>query len=550
MAKNKILKILLKKFFMKSKAVFIMPPSNYDFNKSRTPSWSVGRVPPIGLIAIASYLHAKGHDVKIIDCREIIVTHKTNDYYKLVLNIIDEFKPDMIGINMLTALFDEAKKISCEIKKKFPNSLIVAGGPHPSVEPELTLKQIPEIDAICIGPGEEVSLDILDGKEINRIPGLMHRNYVNKYEKRPLEMSLDKYPFPNYDLVNYRYYTEFSVNTIPGWGCKCLAVLTSRSCPYSCKFCASDWSKPLRWHSPEYVIEMVKYLSARYDMEVLLFVDDTISLNKDRLQKICEGFVKEKLFWPNTSLRWYAQMRANQIDLDTLKMMKKAGCFSVSIGIESGSDRILQIINKRTTVEMNKRACNCVKEAGLSLSSSFVIGIPGETEAEMRETFDFMKNVSVNTMGIGNFRPLPGSPFYNELVNKGSLSKENINWSSLGDFSILPDKLFCDVSIEKFKKIWNEAEEIAWGGRWTAIHEDTLLKHSKEIKAIASRTRVKIAKPDNYESSTQISYIPLSPYAVYNFLFFTMRNFIPVKLRAQVKTPIVKFKEILSRVLK
>lgn len=522
---------------MKSKAILILPPYSTDLDKFKVPSWDICRIPPIGLITIGSYLHAKGHDVKIIDCRELIVEYKTNEYIPLILKIVDDFKPDMIGINMLTALFDEAEKISCELKKKFPNVITIAGGVHPSVEPELTFKQNQCIDAICIGAGEEVCLDILDGKKISSIPGLMPRGHIEKHEKRTIDLDIDKYPFPNYALVNSNFYTEFTLDTLNGWGYKGLAALTSRGCPYSCKFCASDWSKPFRYHSPEYVVEMAKYFST-YDVDVITFYDDTIAAIKERLYKMCQGFIQAKLFYPYSSLRWFAAVRASQIDPDTLKLMKEAGCFGISIGIESGSDRMLKVINKKTTVEMNKRACTYVKEAGLSLSITFMIGIPGETETEMNETLAFMQNMNCLSKGIGNFRPLPGSPFYSEFIKDGTLSKEDIDWSNLGNFTAAPEHLFCDVSREKFDEIYDKALDIASRNRWTTIHEDTLLKYPNEIKSIAARTRIKIAKSDNYESSTHVAYTPFSIFSIYSTLLSLLRTFLPYKLRKLIRARI------------
>jgi len=519
---------------MGSKAIFILPPCNLDFDLFKVRSWDILRIPPVGLITIGSYLYAKGHNVKIIDCRELIVEYKTNDYIPIILQIVDEFKPDMIGINILTALFDEAKKISCELKKKFPDITIIAGGVHPSVEPVLTFQQNQYIDAICIGPGEEVCLDILEGGKINDIQGLLCRDCSDKFNPRPVELNIDKYPFPNYNLGNSNFYTAFTLNTTTGWGYKALSVLTSRSCPYSCKFCAADWSKPFRCHSPEYVVEMARYLST-YDINVIAFCDDTIAAIRDRLYKICEEFIDSKLFYPHRALRWLVAMRANQVEPDMLKLMKRAGCFGVGMGIESGSDRMLKVINKKTTVEMNKRACAYVKETGLHLATSFMIGIPGETETEMNETLAFMQNLNINSKGIGNFRPLPGSPFYNEFIKDGTLSKEEINWSNLGNFSITPEHLFCDVSRETFEKISEKATNIAYRNRWTTIHEDTLLKYPKGIRSIASRTRIKISKSDNYESSAHISYAPFSVFLIYDTLLLILRPFVPLRLRKQIR---------------
>ena len=279
---------------------------------------------------------------------------------------------------------------------------------------------------------------------------------------------------------------------------------------------------------------MVKHL-ATYDIDVITFYDDTIAAIKERLYEICRGFIKAKLFYPYSSLRWFAAMRANQVDPDTLKLMKEAGCFGVSMGIESGSDRMLKVINKKTTVEMNKRACTYVKESGLSLSITFMLGIPGEAEEEMNETLAFMQNMNCLSKGIGSFRPLPGSPFYNEFIKDGTLSKEDIDWSNLGNFTAAPKYLFCDVSREKFENFFDKALDTAYRNSWTAIHEDILLKYPNEIKSIASRTRIKIAKSDNYESSTHTAYIPFSIPSIYNTLLSTLHAFLPYKLRKRIR---------------
>jgi len=401
----------------KLKILFILPPHASDFFSFKDPSWGIIRIPPFSLISLGSYLYGKGYTVKIVDCRELIYKHKTNNYIPFLLEIVNDFRPEVVGINILTALFYEARRISFKLKSKFPDITLIVGGPHPSVEPLLTFKQNQYIDAICIGPGEEVCLDILSGKIITNIPGLMHREYIENFIYRSPEIDIDKFPFPNYDLVNKEYYTDFTLNTLTGWGFKGIATLTSRSCPYSCKFCASDWSKPFRYHSADYVISLAKYLST-YKIDAITFIDDTLAAIKERLNKICEGFIREKIFWPYSNLRWFAAIRANQADPDILKQMKDAGCFGVSVGIESGSDRMLKVLNKITTVEMNKRAYKYINEAGLYLGASFMLGIPGETYEDMCETIAFIKETNSNSKGLGIFRPLPGSPFYDEFIKK------------------------------------------------------------------------------------------------------------------------------------
>jgi len=521
---------------MKSKMLLILPPHKItDFNMFTRPSWGVGRGLPLGLLTVGSYIHSKGHDVKIIDCRELIITHSTNEYIQFVTETVREFGPDIIGINILTALFPEAKNISCVLKEKFPNCLIVAGGPHPSTEPELTFQQNQYIDAICIGAGEEVCLDIMEGKDIGNIPGLMYRDSISEYVSRPVEMNIDKYPFPNLDLVNVDYYTEFTLHTFVGWGHKGLTALTSRSCPYSCKFCASDWSKPFRYHSPEYVVEMAKYLST-CNIDAIWFVDDTLAAIKSRLLKICQGFIDAKIFYPHTNLRWLCAMRANQVTPDILEAVKEAGCFSISVGIESGNDHILKVMNKKSTVAINRRACTYIQDAGLHLVASYIVGMPGETEGEMNDTIAFMQGLSCNSKGMGCFRPLPGSPFYREFVANGTLVKEEIDWGDLGDFSTITKYVFCNMSKEKLERYYDKALNRAAVKTWTAVHKDTLLRYPKLIKDIASKANVRVCKSGNYHSSTHIAYRPLSLYALGNYILLQLYSVLPYRLRRWVRS--------------
>ncbi len=490
---------------MKSKALFILPADKADYDSWNRPAWRSYRMPPVSLITIMSYLYAKGHKTDLIDCRELIFHFRTNDYIHIIFNMIENIKPYVIGINILTGLFDESKKIIECVKEKFPHIPLIAGGPHPSVEALLTFEQIEHLDAICVGPGEEVCLDIMEGKKFDEIPGLMVRGAFEKYKKRDVEMNIDKYPFPNYHLVNHPFYSTYSTGSTFGWLTRSLCVLTSRSCPFSCKFCASDYSKPFRYHSSEYVVELVKYLS-NFDINTIMFFDDTIALVEKRLVEICEGFISSKLFLPYGRLRWYTQIRADQAKPELLRLMREAGCFYVSFGIESGSDTILQTLNKKTTVELNRQACAYVKEAGLNLGASFMIGVPGETEDDIRKTFSFMKEINTNSKGFGFFRPLPGSPFYREFIEKGLLKKEEIDWSDLGNFSRLSKYLFSNVETEKLFNLFQEGTALAYGDKWIAVHEDIAEQCPTLLHEVSNYGKVRISSLSDYRSESQTEY--------------------------------------------
>ena len=488
---------------MISRMLFILPPDTSDFELIGCKSWDISRIPPIGALTIMSYLHEKKHAVELVDCRELIVEYGTRDYIPIVLDRIRTFRPDVVGFNILTAVVPEAMRISDAVREEFPDVYQLAGGTHPAVEPELTLQQMEGLDAICVGPGEEVCLDVVEGNRPQGIQGLFVRGAEEHFSPRPVEMNIDKYPFPNYSLVNAEHYTVRNWKTTFYWLTKSLSAITSRSCPYSCKFCASDWSKPFRYHSAEYVVELVKYL-ASFDIDTISFWDDTLAFSKERMHDICTGLIKSELFQPRGRLKWRGSSRANQIDKELLSHMRAAGCFHVSMGIETGSNRMLEVINKKSTVDVNRRACAMVQESNIDLGASFMVGIPSETADDMEKTLQFIKDIDCNATGGGCFRPLPGSPFYQSFVESGMMDKNCIDWSNLGNFSTLSDQIFCDTDKETYQKYAHKMLKLVYGNKWGVVHEQDLPYCLEVVEEMTTNLTMKVCVGQDYDASRHI----------------------------------------------
>lgn len=475
------------------KVLFVTLPGIHDFATYNSMPWDINRLPPIGVISLMSYLHSKGHGVQLIDCSEKIYTSRSNNYIQHIFDAIDSFHPDVIGINMLSQGFKYAKAVAREVKNRYPDLFIIAGGVHPSVEPELTLLQISELDAVCVGPGEEPMLELLDGTLPSQIPGIMAWGYEHRFVKRDPVMDIDRYPFPNYSLVNHKYYSAWSAGGSQfGWLSRNLYAMTSRSCSNVCKFCACEWSKPLRMHSPEYVVEMVRYLSS-FDIDSLAFFDDSIANDNQRIHEICALLIKNRL----GRLRWTAAIRAPQAKSDLLRHMKEAGCYYLSVGCESGSDRILKLLAKGSSVELNRKALRAIHEAGLAASASFMIGVPTETEEEVIETLRFMNEMNfLHVKGIGCFRPLPGSPFYSDFVQRGVIDRNRIDWENLGNFSTISDNNMSNISDKRLRDLFAIGYEIS--KYVIAAHPDVIKKCPKEIVDTLQREgRLRVFSTEN-----------------------------------------------------
>lgn len=454
--------------------LFISLPGFYDFSTYTSMHWDIYRLLPIGVISLMSYLHSKGHNVELVDGSQSIYISGSNNYIQNIFDAINSFRPDLVGINMLSQGFKQAKAVASEVKSRYPNLFIIAGGVHPSVEPELTLRQISELDAVCVGPGEEPLLELLQGASPTGITGIMVRGYDHLFKKRHPEMDIDRYPFPNYSLVNHEYYSAWSAGRSQfGWLSRNLFAMTSRSCSNVCKFCASEWSKPLRMHSPEYVVEIVRYLST-FNIDSIAFFDDSIANDLQRIHEICDLLIQSRLCISKGRLRWSAAIRAPHVTPDLLRHMKEAGCYFLSIGCESGSDRILRLIGKGSTVELNRRALRAIQDSRLDAAASFMIGVPTETEDEALETLKFMQEMDdLHVKGIGCFHPLPRSPFYTDFIQRGIIDREKIDWENLGNFSIIPVNNMSKIPDQRLNELFLTGSEIA-NRICLAVHPDVL----------------------------------------------------------------------------
>lgn len=480
------------------KMLFITLPGFYDFSTYVSKSWDVYRLPPIGVISLMSYLHSKGHCVELVDGAQSIYISNSNNYIQNIFDAINSFSPDVVGINVLSQGFKQAKAVASSVKNMYPNIFVIAGGVHPSVEPELTLRQINELDAVCVGPGEEPLLELLQGALHSEIPGIMARGYEHRFKKCHPEMDIDRYPFPNYSLVNQEYYSAWSAGRSHfGWLSRNLYAMTSRSCSNICKFCASEWSKPLRMHSPEYVVEMVRYLS-KFNIDSIAFFDDSIANDHQRIHEICDLLIKSQLCIPRGKLRWSAAIRAPQVNPGLLRHMKEAGCYYLSIGCESGSDRILKLIGKGSTVDLNRKALRAIQDAGLDAAASFMIGVPTETEEEAIETLKFMHEMDdLHVKGLGCFRPLPGSPFYTDFVQRGLIDRDRTDWENLGNFSVIADNNMSCISDQRLRELFLIGSEIA-NRICIAVHPDVLDKCPEELIDILKKSgKLKVFSTEN-----------------------------------------------------
>lgn len=383
-------------------------------------------LPSLGLCSLAAVARKEGFSVKIIDANLAGYS-----LFELTKEILKE-KPKWVGISATTLTIEAASKMAVAIKKKSPETIIVVGGAHITAVPQETLKRYQGIDIGIVGEGEETLRELLltlgKGKNIKKVKGLIIRDGRKLIwtGSRPFIQNLDNLPLPAWDLLPGfpEKYTP-SVNSflqLPA-----VHLVTSRGCTGKCLFCdRSVFGRLPRIHSAERVLVMIEHLIRNYGIKEIQFFDDNFPLFPQRLDEICQGLIKRK--W---GLTWSCQARADMVNPKILRLMKQAGCWQIGLGIESGSDEILRILQKGETKEKIRKAVEATAKAGIEIKGFFILGNPGETRETLEETEDFILSLPLTYVHTTYFTPYPGSEAYQVADEFGKVSSKN-NWSKLG----------------------------------------------------------------------------------------------------------------------
>jgi anaerobic magnesium-protoporphyrin IX monomethyl ester cyclase len=370
----------------------------------------------LGLAYIAAVLERGGHQVKMIDAA---VLNLTDDQ---VLRETKQFQPDLIGITTLTPRYRIAHSLARKLKKEF-NSQILIGGSHVTALPNETMKN-DCFDFAVLGEGETTTLELVNAlgkdEDISEVKGIAYRRgkQVVKTEPRPLIEDLDTIPFPARDLLpplsKYRP-SPASSKRLPQ-----ATMMTSRGCPYHCAFCdRAVFGNRARTRTARNVVDEMDLLITKYGAREIRFWDDIFNINQQRVMDICNELLLRKLEVP-----WTCLARANHMDAQVLDKMAKAGCWQVDYGIESGNQAILNGIMKGQTLEQVERVVKMTRKAGIGVRGFFMLALPGETEATMRDTIQFAKRLELTSAVFHVTTPFPGTALFEVAKETGELRSD------------------------------------------------------------------------------------------------------------------------------
>ncbi|MFH0831792.1 MAG: radical SAM protein [archaeon] len=400
---------------------------------------------PLGLMYIGAVLEKSGKNVSIFDSITFNKSVQTQEYFgkriligaswKRIEEEIRKQQPDIVGIsNHFSSQFENAVIVSKIAKKVNEKIITVVGGPHASCKP-LDFLNEKSIDFVMMGEGEyafdELVNSLENNKDFSGINNLAYRKngeYIINQKKEIAE--LDSIPFPAYHLINMNNYFRISRNLgrvsagiIKG---KRVSVITSRGCPYNCSFCSihSHMGRKWRAHSAEYVIKHIEYLISNFAVSHISFEDDNLVLDTQRLEKILDWMNKE-----NVGITWDTPngIRADRVNYEILKKMKRAGCSSLKVGVESGDQDFLnRFVGKNLDLKKVVEIADSCKMLNIPLTGFFIIGFPEETKSNIKNTLDFaymLKKRYYADSVITIAMPLIGTEIYRRSKEKNYLVK-------------------------------------------------------------------------------------------------------------------------------
>ncbi len=376
------------------------------------------------LSGVAKQQFRGGVEIKIVDAEvEELTLAEVKDLFRT-------FRPDILGLTSMTPLIYSAYKCAAAAKEVRPETFVILGGPHITEEPDGTLAECGEIDVGVLGEGELTFVDLIRFVKtglptLADIDGIIFRNgetgKVTTRDRKKIR-DLDELPFPDYgqfrmDLYNPPVHKYKIDNTF--------SIVTSRGCPYSCTFCSTAvHTKKYRTYSPERVVDEIQFLKESYGARGITIQDSLFTMHRRRVVEICENLIERQL-----NIKWAANARVDQVDKELLTLMKRAGCWVLAFGVESGNQHMLDQMKKKYKLDRAPEAIRMTREARIETRASYLLGLPGETYESAMKTIAFAKDIASNVATFHFAVPFPGTELLTQC--RSDSNYQDIPWGKM-----------------------------------------------------------------------------------------------------------------------
>lgn len=422
----------------KKKIFFIYPPAPIMNREDRCQQpvkelLVIPPLPPMDLMYMAAVAEEVGLEAKIEDyslesAKENLKNEKRNESSHFTFQIsrfkadLKHYNPDYLVVNAASTTLENDLSVLEIAKEILPSVITIVKGAHFLTSNTDVLYKYKALDLVIVGEAEETLKEILQGKPYNEIKGLCYRDgFIAKYTgKRPFIENLDELPFPARHLVDNKLFRRPDNNKVQA------IIKVSRGCPHHCFFCLATpvSGAKVRVRSAENIVAEIKDCVEKYNIKNFLFWSDIFNFDREWTLDLCEKIIESGL-----KITWSANTRADTADEEMAELMYESGCRLVSIGVESGSQYILDKIGKKITISQIIDTVKIFKNAKIKIYNYFVIGLPWDNEETIEETIEFAILLNSDFLSFYTAAPLPGTRFY-RFAKENNLLDDNVSWEN------------------------------------------------------------------------------------------------------------------------
>ncbi len=413
--------------------LLIYPPLSPQERYARNVGNTGGHLPPLGLASIAAYLRENAFSMGLLDTLALEMDNVQ------VIEYIKNNQPAAVGLSSITPIAHRADLLAAEIKKVFPNILLIVGGHHATIASTEILNE-GIFDIVVIGEGEITALELMqaykksgynkekllsDKNSLFSIKGIsfLNNKKIVTTASRELIQDLDALPLPARDLLSMEKYIPLpnQYKHLP-----IIHMVVIRGCPFSCYFCSNNsvFGRKIRARSPKNVVDEIKHLMERYGAKDISFWDDMMTANKSWINEFCGLLINEKV-----GVTWTCYSRVDTVTKELLQKMHDAGCWNIFFGYESGNQDLLDNIGKGITLQQIENANRWCKEVGIEIRASFMLALPGETPEKAITTIEFAKRLNPEYAQFCITTPYPGTRLFTDAAKYGKLDKNYSNYN-------------------------------------------------------------------------------------------------------------------------
>jgi anaerobic magnesium-protoporphyrin IX monomethyl ester cyclase len=426
-------------------------------------------LPPYSLLQIAGMLREQGHDVRLIDA------NGWNLDWSQIKSLLAQSPYDALIFRFTPTTFDEDVKTASLSKQVQPNAFTAAICWTLRTVPREVLRDAPALDYYIMHEYEAVTPALFDsaskGRGPEEVSGVAYRRngeIIVNPTAQPIR-DYDSIPLPAFDLLPSL--KPYHINTPHGQ--PFTIMYASKGCPFACNFCTVRRTS-FKKRSANSILKELEFLKGRFGLKTVSFFDETFTIDRKRVVDLCEGLQRE-----NLNVKWYCNTRVDLVTKDLLRKMRDGGCRGIAFGVESGSQPILDNVEKGNKVEDAETAIESAKEAGIKVYCSFIIGLPGETWETVRETFEFVKRTRPTGAQFNVAVPYPGTPMFDLAVEKGWV-KPSLDWRELYQHSAnTRTESLSEQELEEARRL--AYRELYFNPRWFLGNVYWVFKHPEDL---------------------------------------------------------------------